>query len=196
MGRKAKFGEADFLDAALRLVTGGGVGAATMSAIAESLGAPIGSVYHRFPTKEILLAGLWLRTVESFQRGFLEALGRLDGLSAALHTPRWVKENLMEGRILLVHRREELVSGGWPGEVRERAARLSYELDEGIRDYALQTFGDVTETSILKTVFALIDAPYSATKRYLLMGKSPPGLLDELIEKTFYAVIGGRDEDL
>ena len=196
MGRKAKFAEADFLDATLRLVAEGGPASATISAISEELEAPIGSVYHRFPTKEVLLAELWLRTVESFQGGFLEALRRLDGLSAALHTPRWVRENPMEGKVLLVHRREELVSGRWPEEVRERAARLSYELDEGIRDYALQTFGDVAETSILKTAFALIDAPYSATKRYLMMEKSPPKLLDELIEKTFYAIIGGKDEDL
>ncbi|MBN1574162.1 MAG: helix-turn-helix transcriptional regulator [Deltaproteobacteria bacterium] len=196
MGRKAKFGGTDFLDAALKLVAEGGVGAATVSAIAEELKAPIGSVYHRFPTKEILLAELWLRSVESFQHGFLEALGRLDGLSAALHTPRWVRENPIEGKVLLVHRREELVSGDWPGEVREKAARLSRGLDEGIRDYARRTFGDVAETSILKTTFALIDVPYSATKRYLVMGKIPPKMLDKMIEKTFYAVIGGRDEDL
>ncbi len=196
MGRKAKFKDIDFLDAALKLVAEGEAGAATVSAIAEELGAPIGSVYHRFSTKEVLLAELWLRTVESFQRGFLEALGRLDGLSAALHTPGWVRENLMEGKVLLVHRREELVSGQWPEEVKGKAGRLSYELDEGIKDYARQTFGDVMETSILKTTFALIDVPYSATKRYLMKEKSPPKILDELIEKTFYAVIGGRDENL
>ncbi|MEJ2068674.1 MAG: TetR/AcrR family transcriptional regulator, partial [Deltaproteobacteria bacterium] len=160
MGRRAIFGETDFLDSALKLVADGGVGAATISAIAEETGAPIGSVYHRFPSREILLAELWLRTVDSFQEGFLQALDRLDGLSAALHTPDWVRENFMEGKVLLIHRREELVTGQWPEEVRNRAGRLARELDEGIREYTLNTTGDLSEASLLKTVFALIDVPY------------------------------------
>lgn len=196
MGRRAKFQDTDFLDAALKVMSEGGAGTATVSAIAEELGAPIGSVYHRFPSRDILMAELWLRIVESFQRGFLEATGRLDGLSAALHTPRWVRENPMEGRVLLIHRREELVSGEWPEEVREKTRRLSSELDEGIKEFARQTFGDLTDISLLKTTFTLIDVPCSTVKRHLLLWKDPPKIVDELIEKTFYAIIGGRDEDI
>jgi AcrR family transcriptional regulator len=51
-----------------------GPSAATVGAIAESVGAPTGSIYHRFRSKDVLLAELLLQTVEGFQAGFEAAL--------------------------------------------------------------------------------------------------------------------------
>ena len=48
--------------------------AATVSRIATSVGAPVGSVYHRFASRDVLMAELWLRTITRFQDGYLAAL--------------------------------------------------------------------------------------------------------------------------
>ena len=58
---------------------GMGLVAATMAAVAASLDAPIGSLYHRFNSKEELLARLWLRTAERFQEGISPCAPKCEG---------------------------------------------------------------------------------------------------------------------
>src|SRR5262245_50905391 len=55
MPRLAKFHDAQFLDAARRVVSRQGPSGATISAIAQAIGAPTGSLYHRFPSRDVLL---------------------------------------------------------------------------------------------------------------------------------------------
>src|SRR6266850_1310087 len=90
MGRP-KYDNGDFLDAALAIAAESGPPAVTVGAITERLGAPVGSFYHRFASRDVLLGELWLRTVLDFQRGIAAALDAGDGLRAALHTPAWVR---------------------------------------------------------------------------------------------------------
>ena len=100
---RSQFERADFLAAARKLVAVGGPDAATVGSIGEELSAPVGSFYHRFPSRDVLLAELWLETVLAFQDGFVPPLEAGDGLTAALHGPRWAREHLDEARLLLVH---------------------------------------------------------------------------------------------
>lgn len=192
MGRQAKFTSDQFLDAALALVANKGPAAATMAHVAKSLGAPIGSVYHRFDSRNLLLARLWLRAVDSFQAGFLDALRRGEGLKAALHTPRWVRAHPREARVLLLHRREELMGGDWPGQVTEHAAKLSRELDDGLREFTNRTFGVISHANLRRVTFALIDVPYAAVSRHLRKGETPPHVVDVFVQDT-YVTIMGRD---
>ncbi len=195
MGRNARFTDDQILGAALALLAEKGPEGVTMSGISRQTGAPIGSLYHRFPSRDHLMARLWLSIVESFQNGFLETLARGDGLSAALYTPRWAREHFREGRVLLLFRREELMTGQWPQEMRERAAALSRELGEGLHAFARKQFGRVTEERLGTVAFALIDVPYAATRRHLERGEIPPAAADRLIEKTYRSIMGGIDED-
>ena len=86
MGRIAKFGREDMARAALELAAERGPQAVTVAAIAAAIGAPTGSIYHRFDSREELLAEIWMDVVESFQRGFIERLATasdIDGAAAA-----------------------------------------------------------------------------------------------------------------
>jgi len=59
-----------------------------MASVAARLGAPTGSIYHRFRSRKELMAETWLAAAESFQAGFIAALhrpARQPGLEAALH---------------------------------------------------------------------------------------------------------------
>jgi len=190
MGRKAHFKRDEFMDAALRLVAQGGPGALTVSALAGGMKAPIGSVYHRFPSRDVLLAELWIRAVEQFQRGFLEALA-CNGLLASLYTAEWVRKHPNEGCLLLLYRREELLSGDWPEHLKDDVVRLSRELDSGIRSFAQKRFGSLTKESLRRSTFALVDVPLAAVRQYLQERQPPPGIVDELIRETYLAIIRG-----
>ena len=55
--------------------------AVTVASVTQHLGAPIGSFYHRFASRDVLLAELWLTTVLAFQEGFVAAIEISDGLA-------------------------------------------------------------------------------------------------------------------
>lgn len=98
MARPPRFDTDQLLDAAVALAAAGGPAAVTMSAVAQAVGAPSGSVYHRFAGRPALLAEVWLRTVERFQRGYLAVLdGEPDPHRAARAGSRyvvaWSREN-------------------------------------------------------------------------------------------------------
>src|SRR5882724_1847597 len=60
MPRAPQFDQAQILDAAERLIARHGPSGATIGAIAQAVGAPTGSIYHRFDSRDVLLAEVWL----------------------------------------------------------------------------------------------------------------------------------------
>jgi AcrR family transcriptional regulator len=188
MGRRAYFKNGDFIEAAIRLIAELGPSALTISALSERIKAPVGSVYHRFPSRDAILAELWLTIVESFQKEFLKIL-KTDGLKAALYSLQWVREHPNEGRVLLLYRREDIASGKWPIDLQKRAQHLTKEMDEAIRLFTQQQFGRVTRETIDRTLFVLRDAPGGIIRRYLEYNKIPPESVCELIRETYVAVM-------
>ena len=61
------------LDAARALVLRDGPRAAGVAAIAAESGAPVGTLYHRFGSRDGVLAAVWLRALERFQARCLDA---------------------------------------------------------------------------------------------------------------------------
>lgn len=195
MPRPAKFDEDQILDAALRLVAEGGPGAATIAGIAGLLGAPVGSIYHRFGSRDLLLARLWIRTVKRFQGGFIEALRAADldqaALGAALYNVQWTREHLEQARVMLLYRREDLAEK-WPEELGEELAALNADVEGAMRDHALRRYGEGGGAEALRrVVFAVVDVPYAAGRRHLINGEPPPPLVDELVTETLRRVLAG-----
>jgi AcrR family transcriptional regulator len=188
MGRKARYDKEQFMLGALKLLAKRGPAGVTINAVAEEIGAPIGSVYHRFVSRDVLLAELWLRVVESFQREFLSAVEGGDGLEAALHTPRWVRKHPKEGRVLLLHRRDDFSRSEWPDDIKSQAVNCMEEFNAGIRSFVRKKFGRISKRNMERTVFVLIDVPRAAVRRYLEAGEVPPEIVDELIRDTYYAI--------
>jgi len=131
---RAKFDEADFLDAARAIAVERGPAAATVVSITERLKAPTGSFYHRFASRDVLLGTLWLKTILDFQQGVAAAQEAGDGLAAALHTPNWSRQHLDEARLLLLFKREDFVAGKWPEELRGRVSEMSRRMDNAAPD--------------------------------------------------------------
>lgn len=194
MPRSAKFTEEQVLDAALRLVADGGPGAATIGAIAELMGAPSGSIYHRFKSRDLLLARLWIRTIKRFQQGFIEALGSDDldaaAFGAALYNVRWSREHLDEAKVLLLYRSQDLAAR-WPQELGKELATLNADVFAAITDHARRRYGQDSDGAALRrVVFALVDVPYAAGRRHLIAGEPPPPSVDDLVTETCRCVLG------
>lgn len=198
MARPQRFTEDQFLDAALQLLSEEGVAAATTSAIAEAVGAPVGSLYHRFASRDLLLARLWLRTVERFQAGYLSALAADDldtaATGAALHVVRWTRSNLPEAKLLLALRPKELIAR-WPEEVGERLSQLNGRVEQAIAEHAERRFGDARAEHQARVRFAITDLPYAACRRYLWNGTGPPTMMEALVVRTVRAALTDHDAD-
>src|SRR5690348_6352587 len=112
MGRRTLHPENVILDAARDLALAGGARAATLQAIGQASGAPKGSLYHRFASRNDLLAQMWLRAVRRSQRAFIEAVQRHSGLDAAvagaLSIYDFARSDPADAALLVSVRREEL----------------------------------------------------------------------------------------
>lgn len=182
MGRTAKYTDQDILDAALLLVAEDGPQAASVVAIAKHLGAPSGSVYHRYASRDLILATLWIRTVRRFQEGFLAAFDSDDPLAAAraavAHVLGWSAVHPAEARVLTLYRREDLIAL-WPEELGKELAALNDGVARAVTGFTCAHFGTVDKTALGRAQFALIDIPYAAARRIIDSGGRAPAWLEE-----------------
>ena len=198
MPRPSKFTEHQILGAAARIIVTSGVPAATMSAIAHALGAPSGSIYHRFQSRDDLLGRLWLGKMAAFHRGFSATLQHDDpdhaAVAASLFVPHWVRSDRIGARIAIMHRREEFVGGGWPPDMEREARRLGKEFDVALGDITRRLFGEVSPTLKRSTRFAIVDIPYAGVRPHISRGESPPPEIDNLVRAATIASIRATRE--
>lgn len=193
MGRKAVFDRRDMTGAALRLVAERGPLAMTVAALAKEIGAPTGSIYHRYRSRDQLLAELWMEVVEAFQAAFVATLARATDIDGAVAAARfmvsWTCEHPLEARLLLLHRRQDFMAGAWPGEFTARAVALEPQLGAALRACGQRLFGRADAEILARLRYALLDAPFGGIKPYAQARKAPPPVLDEIIATTARAVL-------
>ncbi len=192
MSRAPKFDEDQILAAAGRIIASHGPAGATIGAIARSVGAPTGSIYHRFDSRDILLAEVWLRAAAAFQGAFFERLAgpspRDAGLAAALYMAERVRQNPNEARLLLLHRREDFVDRGWPAAMRRRTEQLGRQIETELGAFSRRLCGRGDARTVRIVAFAVLEAPFAAVRRHVAANESPPPYVDVLIRVTYEAV--------
>ena len=183
------------MGAALRLAAERGPRAVTIGAVAAEVGAPTGSIYHRYQSREELLAELWMGVVEAFQAAFVASLTRAGDVQGAVQTARtmarWARQHPLEARLLLLHRRQDFVAGAWPPGLVGRAAVLEPQMESALSAFARRCLGRADADARARARFALVDGPLGAIKPYLQAGKPVPRVVDDMIEQTVRAVLGG-----
>jgi AcrR family transcriptional regulator len=179
----------DFLTAAQAIAAAKGPAAVTIASISARLGAPTGSFYHRFASRNVVLGELWLGTVLDFREGISAALDAGDGLRAALHTPAWVRAHPDNARLLLMYDRKDFVQGEWPEELRERVAEMTQRMEAGSLRQARLIFGEDGREEVRLAQFLISEVPVAAVRQHLVHREAPPPLVDRLIRTTYRAVI-------
>jgi AcrR family transcriptional regulator len=188
MGR-ALFDNAGFLAAARALACEWGPSAVTVDSVTQRLKAPKGSFYHRFASRDALLGELWLKTILAYQEGFVGAIEAGDGLAAALHTPAWARLHLDDARLLLLYSRHDFVHGDWPSALRRGVRDQAQRFESCLTSFARQAFGRAGPAQLRRATFVLADVPIAAVKTHLERRQPPPMLVDELITRTYYAIV-------
>lgn len=192
MPRPARFDQDAILDAALRVAAAHGPTGMTTDAVAVEMGGHVGSIYYRFPTKDHLLAELWMRCARAGQSGLLEALGRDDLDAAVLHYPRWSRRDLAPAQVLAAYGREQLTPH-WPGELTAALGTVNDGLVRALGEFTRRRFDEVTPTRRRAVTFAVLDLPSAAIRRYLLAGKRPPVGLDGPVLAAARAALASAD---
>ncbi len=181
MPRPSRFDQDAILNAALEIVVGAGPTKLTTETVAARMGGHIGSIYYRFPTKDHLLAALWLRSARAGQAGLLKSLQLEDREcaleEAVLHYPRWARIETATAQILAGLGREQ-VSPRWPSELDNDLQTVNDDLIRALDAFTVRWYGDSAKAHRRVVTFAVLDLPSGAIRRYLLAGKPPPRHLD------------------
>jgi AcrR family transcriptional regulator len=192
MGRPTLFSSELILDAALEVVAESGIGALTMTSVAAHLGAPSGSIYHRFASRAALAGDLWLRTQERFQANFFAGLDHPDPLTAARRAAANVvafsHDRRLDALLMMRYRSDDLMRGGWTDEqvaqYRRHRRRMSSALTSLQRSFGLDD-----RESLRRITFAVVDVPYTAARAAIVSVRLPDELAARLIDETVVALL-------
>ena len=185
MGRRSTFKDEEiYRTVGDHMVRHGGI---TMPQLVCAAGISSGSIYHRFGSREGLLAEAWLDAVRAFQQRFLSALGPCDleaGCNAALATPRFCREDSARAVILMACRQSEFLGDGTPEHLRKEITQANTAIFEEIRTFVSKN-GLEPETARM----ALVGFPLGAVKMYL-PSRRVPLLVDDMVRKGYLALLG------
>ena len=191
MGRPAQISQNGLIAAATLVAARLGPAATSIAAVSKAAGVPTGSIYHRLPSRDALLAEIWLTAAERFQTLLLERLATArtenDAIVCALMTPRFARSDHAAAVVLNSHRREEFMRPEAPEEYRRQAVKLAAEFREGIAQAASQLLRDDPRGKE-KIAVALIGIPLGAVRVFLPQAM-PPVEIDAVIEAAVRAAL-------
>ena len=129
------------LDAARTLALRDGPRAVSVAAIARESGAPVGTLYHRFKSRDDILAAAWLRALHRFHERWLAAERHQDPVEAGVAMARSVvafsRDHPDDARLLIELRRRDLVDAA-----QQDVDNLNAPVHDSIRRLALRLFHD------------------------------------------------------
>jgi len=192
VGRRSKYSSDLILDAAELLLADDGPAALSITRLADRLGAPSGSIYYRFGSRDLLVASLWLRAIQRFQDSLSAALDEPDPQRAARLMARqvldWTRQNTVSAQLLMLHRSVDLLDGDWPADLAAQNLAQRRRVEQMIDDLC-KRLGVPGAAERRRVVFAVIDIPYAAVRSSLSDGNAPSAELDEIVDDAVVAVL-------
>ena len=159
--------------------------AATVEAIAKASGAPSGTIYHRFGSRDELIARLWIRGVQRSQAAFFAAIDGRDPrdamLAGGLSILDFCADQPADAKLLVAFRHDDLVRAAPSGALAEELERLNEPVERAVVDLARGLYGRASRAALDRVLLAVFDLPYGAVRRHLIAGRPlPSGLRGEL----------------
>ena len=160
------------LDATRELILDVGPRGTGIREISRRSRAPSGSLYHRFSSRDNLVALAWLRAVRRFQAGYVQALERQDPGEAIREAIAWAVEYALreprDTRLLLSHSQADLLDRAPAAETIAQLAAINQRLEVALRDLSRRLFKSASRASLERVSNAVIDLPYAALRRHVL----------------------------
>jgi hypothetical protein len=97
---------------------------------------------------------------------------------------------LDDARLLMLYSRHDFVQGDWPAPLRRGVADQAQRVEGCLRTFARGAFGRAGRGEMRRATFVLAEVPLAAVKPHLQRRERPPPLVDELIMKTYRAIVG------
>lgn len=172
MGRMSMIEDAAVFDAVGQQLTRHG--SVKLQDIVSRTGISVGSLYHRYGSREILLARSWIDAVSKFQNRFLTELesGLNDaGERAAMTTPQFCREYPERARILVCCRREEFLSNDIPEELQKSISEINARAVGSVTRFARKN-----DLSLQSCQLGMVAYPLGAVRLYLPNKKVPPSI--------------------
>jgi AcrR family transcriptional regulator len=198
MVRLARFTSDAFVDAALALVAEGGPQAASMAAISRRVGAPTGSLYHRFESRSAILATAWVAVHGQFVATLAPPLRDGRGLDAALALVSWARADAVRARFLLLNEPGDLFGDvPPPGDLGAEIRRQEDTLDAAF--LTLVSAGQaavglldapIAGEGAARARFLVFDGPIALVRPHLLAGSAIPDFVDEVV-REIHGASGG-----
>lgn len=167
MARPAKYTNKDLLDAAAA-VTARRWREATITDVAAELGAPVGSLYHRFASRDDLFGSLWVREIRRFHDGLLAAAVDDDPeramIACAVYIPRYCRRHPERAIAMTLFRQADLVDRVSDDDVRREVAEINDEVEAAMTDLTRRRFGSATRRRLELAVSAVQEVPYGLVR--------------------------------
>jgi AcrR family transcriptional regulator len=192
--RRRLHSDEDILRAVRELLLEGGPRSVTTAAVSQRSGAPTGSLYHRFGSRSMMVAELWVRTIRRFHELVFAATSEADpGRPRALALARAVVDFAArypdDARLLLVASREELGRDpDLPPELAAELRTLNAPVAELARQLCRELYGRVSSNGVERVLLAVVGLPYTAVRGRLLADRDPSGVWP-LVEQGAVAIL-------
>ncbi|MDX1571632.1 MAG: hypothetical protein R3200_14220 [Xanthomonadales bacterium] len=154
--------------------------------LSSDSGVSMGSLYHRYGSREGLMGRAWLTAVEAFHEIFLEAIDKADlksGVEAALATPRFCRANPSLAAILACCRQAEFIEPGASPDLAGPITEANRRPAE-----ALRAFAERVDRRLLACRLALLDWPLAVVRPYLPRRRVPDSA-DEYVVRGYWAAL-------
>jgi AcrR family transcriptional regulator len=185
MVRGSKFDQAEFVDAALVLLSEGGPTAVTMAAIARRSGAPTGSIYHRFPSRSAVVAAAWLRAMTAFAEQVEAMLATHAGPGATpLTLVAWSRAHPREARVLFLNEPAGLFDTAPPEDLSAAIRVAEARIDDAFARWldAANPGEKPRAETFARLRFAIVDGPIALIRPFLQSGAPIPTYIDRVAE--------------
>lgn len=186
MVRLAKYNEDGFIDSAIQIAAQCGIGAVSMASIAANAGAPIGSLYHRFDSRNAVLARAWLKVRADFRAEVSRHWARGDTWPAVEALLRWCRDKPVYARFML-QSDEAPDFGELPAPLRAELEADQAELDDAFAR-CVHTLPPGVDHPEHLLRFMLIGAPVAMVKPFLNQDLPIPAAIDAVLRSSHDAV--------
>jgi hypothetical protein len=92
----------------------------------------------------------------------------------------------------LLYSRHDFVQGEWPAALKRGVRDQAQRFESCLTRFARDAFGRTGQAQLLRATFVLAEVPIAAVKSHLERREPPPALVDDLITRTYHAIVDGE----